>query len=130
MSAACRRIVGAVQGALKIIAVLVIGVTGGCSKSEHPPARGEYSLDWHPKSGTDYGNIVPGFKTLQMCRAAGSSLTHAYSRIEGGEPADGAWFDCGTNCRTVNDQSITQVCDQIVSVVPFPPFALRGDHRV
>ena len=57
------------------IAVLIAALVAGCSPSQDPPARGNYSLSWYPREGTDYGPLIPGFKSLAMCRRAGVGMT-------------------------------------------------------
>lgn len=81
-------------------------------------------LQWYPRTSSDYGELVPGFKTLAMCRRAGSGKTiAAYGglsqlvEVDGSISLprdDGPWFECMTKCRPHMDGSYLLVCKHIV----------------
>ena len=60
-------------------ALLYSGVDSsvGCWLFAKPRSAGggNYSLSWYPREGTDYGPLIPGFKSLAMCRRAGVGMT-------------------------------------------------------
>jgi hypothetical protein len=98
----------------------------GCGNGE-PPERADYMLQWYPRASSDYGELVPGFKSLAMCRRAGSGKTIAsYGGLvailtpEGSQVRlpreDGPWFECMSNCRPHMDGSYLLVCKHIVEV--------------
>lgn len=93
-------------------------VLSGCSSSDAEP-RGPFTLSWYPRNDTDYGDIIPGFDSMAMCRRAGASKTMAYliqrhgyqqnySAIE--QPP---WFECSTGCRPHMEGSFLAVCATI-----------------
>lgn len=95
-----------------------------CS-GDSPPEKADYMLQWYARSGTDYGDLIPGFKTLAMCRRAGAGKTIAelseQQQLEW--LADGPaaksdnqpWFECQTGCRPHISNSYLLVCDHIAS---------------
>lgn len=96
----------------------------GCG-SGHPPERADYMLQWYPRASSDYGELVPGFKSLAMCRRAGSGQTiAAYGGLvailtpDGSQVRlpreDGPWFECMTKCRPHMEGSYLLVCEHIV----------------
>jgi len=96
----------------------------GCS-GESSAQRADYMLQWYPRPGTDYGDLVPGFKTLAMCRHAGSGKTLAdltkrdqinwFADGPAAKSNDQPWFECQTGCRPHTDGSYLLVCEEIVS---------------
>ena len=92
-------------------------VLSGCQPSDTPPARGDYTLTWYPRTGTDYGTVVPGFRSLEMCRRAGVSMTmeRFFDPVYGSRrEVDEPWFECGNGCRPFpGTASILRVCQQI-----------------
>lgn len=103
------------------LAIVLTGCTGG---DDGPaPERADYMLHWYARKGTDYGDIVPGFKTLAMCRRAGASKTIASfgeqpiwtatgpAMPEGATP----WFECLSECRPHIEGGYLLVCKHIAS---------------
>lgn len=109
------------QRRLLVLGMLALAL-GSCSSD--PPARADYMLQWYPRQGTDYGDLVPGFKSLEMCRIAGArkSLSLAWGR--GQMTVDGSrmvytgdsqpWFECLSDCRPLREGSGTLVCKHVV----------------
>ena len=88
-----------------------------CSQSEG------WMLQWYPRAGTDYGELTPGFASLEMCRRAGAGKTIA---ALGGLAAlftaddritipsgDAPWFECMKSCRPYREGSYLLRCGQI-----------------
>lgn len=105
------------------IAISLILLTG-CGDGE-PPEQGDYMLQWYARAGTDYGDLTPGFKSLSMCRRAGSGKTIAayggLNTILIPETAmvrvpreDGPWFECLSKCRPMSEGSYLLVCKHVV----------------
>jgi hypothetical protein len=108
----------------RIALVAAALVLAGCGNGE-PPERADYMLQWYPRASSDYGELVPGFKSLAMCRRAGSGKTIAeYGGLvailaPGGSEVrlprdDGPWFECMTKCRPHMEGSYLLVCQDIV----------------
>ena len=79
---------------------------------------GDYTLLWYPYEGTDYSRMVPGFKTLNMCRYAGASQTMQHLidnygfRQDYSDLESPPWFECGSGCRVEDGQKFV-VCEKI-----------------
>lgn len=110
--------------ALPFIAGLLL--LTGCGGGD-PPERADYMLQWYPRASSDYGELVPGFKSLAMCRRAGSGKTIAsYGGLvailspEGTQVRlpreNGPWFECMSACRPHSEGSYLLVCKHIVEV--------------
>lgn len=109
---------------MKLLISSIALVLTGCSDSDGlPPEKAEYTLQWYARKGTDYGDIVPGFKTLAMCRRAGASKTIASFgerpiwSADGPAMPEGAtpWFECMSECRPHTEDSYLMVCKHIAS---------------
>lgn len=99
---------------MKLPVLLIAAVMlSGCSRSDGEP-KGPFTLSWYPRNDTDYGDTIPGFETMALCRRAGASKTMAYliqtdySSIE--QPP---WFECSTKCRPHVEGSAMVVCKTI-----------------
>ena len=114
---------------LRLFAVALVLLLAGSCSSENPPERADYMLQWYPKPGTDYGDLVPGFRSLSMCRRAGAGKTLAvlYGREEiaiapGGPVAateNQPWFECLSKCRPYRKGSYLLVCKHVASFQGF-----------
>lgn len=105
---------------LVFVAVAVLSGCGlGGSGDGPPPEQGEYTLFWHADPDTDYGPVVPGFKTLESCRHAGVSMTMQRLRELGKadeqnpDVAGGPWFECGEKCGPAFKGSFLRVCRHV-----------------
>ena len=104
-----------------LVILAALALLCGCSQSEYPPAKGNYSLSWYPREGTDYGPHIPGFKTLEMCRRAGVGMTmerlierHGVQpNFDYADKEPHPWFECGTDCRPYQSGSYLLVCHKI-----------------
>lgn len=101
---------------MKLLPVIAVAVLlSGCSGQDAQP-KGPFTLAWYPRNDTDYGDNVPGFETLAMCRRAGASKTMAYLIERHGYLPDYSaveqppWFECSTQCRPHMDGSFLAVC--------------------
>ena len=80
-------------------------------------------LQWYPRADTDYGDLTPGFTSLEMCRRAGAGKTIAslgglatMVRTDGQmvfPRNDPPWFECMKDCRPQREGSYLLQCDQI-----------------
>lgn len=92
-------------------------VVGACSGEAEP--KGPFTLSWYPRNDTDYGDTIPGFETMPLCRRAGASKTMAYLIGRHGYRQDYSaveqppWFECSTRCRPHVDGSALVVCETI-----------------
>lgn len=101
-------------------AILIIGLMFAlisCGKSE------DWMLQWYPRGDTDYGELTPGFSSLDMCRRAGAGKTIA---ALGGlatmvtpdglmtiPPAKAPYFECMKECRPMREGGYLLQCGQI-----------------
>jgi hypothetical protein len=102
--------------------VIVFSLTAaGCNGDELAPIHADYMLHWYAQADTDYGDIIPGFNSLAMCRRAGSSKTIASLRNrliwteKGPAMPEGAtpWFECMSGCRPYSKGSYLVTCKEI-----------------
>lgn len=80
-------------------------------------------LQWYPRADTDYGDLTPGFASLEMCRRAGAGKTIAALGglakmvTPDGQmtiPSDNPpWFECMKGCRPMREGSYLLKCGQI-----------------
>lgn len=107
----------------RLIFAVALAVTGCSDNDRLPPENADHTLQWYARKGTDYGDIVPGFTTLAMCRRAGASKTIASfgeqpiwtatgpAMPEGATP----WFECLSECHPHTEGSYLVVCKHIAS---------------
>jgi hypothetical protein len=102
------------------LAISLVAALAACSPSvERMPPNGDYLLMWYDRPGTDYGPIVPGFQSLEMCRRAGVGMT-MQKLIRDRGYQDGyvdddkhPWFECGATCRPLRSGEYLLVCKHI-----------------
>lgn len=100
-----------------ILALAATFALTSCDRSEG------WMLQWYPRTDTDYGDLTPGFSSLEMCRRAGAGKTIAalggLATIVTGAGqvviprSDPPWFECMRECRPYREGSYLLQCDQI-----------------
>ncbi|MFA4893938.1 hypothetical protein [Brevundimonas sp.] len=88
-----------------------------CGKSDG------WMLQWYPRADTDYGELTPGFGSLEMCRRAGAGKTIAALGglatmvTPDGQmtiPSENApYFECMKGCRPIREGGYLLQCGQI-----------------
>lgn len=100
-----------------LLALAAIFILTSCGQA------GRWMLQWYPRTDTDYGDLTPGFASLEMCRRAGAGKTIAAlgglanmatpngpMKIPSDNPP---WFECMKGCRPMREGSYLLQCDQI-----------------
>lgn len=104
---------------MKLPVLLITAVMlSGCSRSDGEP-NGPFTLSWYPRNDTDYGDTIPGFETMALCRRAGASKSMSYLIQRYGyrqsytDLEQPPWFECSTECRPLMEGSAAVVCETI-----------------
>ncbi len=100
-----------------VLAILATFALSSCGQ-----ANG-WMLQWYPRGDTDYGDLTPGFSSLEMCRRAGAGKTIAAlgglatmvtpdgrMKIPSDNPP---WFECMKSCRPMREGGYLLQCSQI-----------------
>ncbi|MBU1346280.1 MAG: hypothetical protein KKA16_04935 [Alphaproteobacteria bacterium] len=82
-----------------------------------------WMLQWYPRADIEYGELTPGFVSLEMCRRAGAGKTIAavgglatMATADGRmtiSPDDPPWFECMKGCRPQREGSYLLQCGRI-----------------
>jgi len=100
-----------------VLALAAAFALTSCGQSEG------WFLQWYPRADTDYGDLTPGFSSLEMCRRAGAGKTiAALGGLATMVTAEGQmviprndppWFECMKGCRPHRKGSYLLQCDRI-----------------